>query len=163
MRRHESGLRSPATAIPKLLLTDTTRWSTGTRLAIALSKVGCQVSALCPEDHHPFSHTRVIRRMFPYSAIRPLESLESAIEKSKPDMVIPCDERGVRHLHELFSRTRHQNEARSGIAALIQRSLGSPDSYPIVSSRYGLLKVAAEERIALPDTRQIKGFADLRS
>jgi carbamoylphosphate synthase large subunit len=104
-----------------------------------------------------------MRRIFPYSAVRPLESLESAIAKSKPDMIVPCDERGVRHLHELFSRTRGETEPRSGIAALIERSLGSPDSYPIVSSRYDLLKIAAEEGICVPDTRRVNGIADLRS
>jgi glutathione synthase/RimK-type ligase-like ATP-grasp enzyme len=104
-----------------------------------------------------------MRRIFPYSAVRPLESLESAIEKSKPDMIIPCDERGVRHLHELFSRTKGESEPRGRIAALIERSLGSPDSYPIVSSRYDLLKLAAEEGIRVPDTRQVNGVADLRS
>lgn len=163
MRRHESGIRNHVTAGPKLLLTDTTRWSTGTRLAIALYKAGCQVSAVCPADHHPFRHARVVRRIFPYSAVRPLESLESAIEESKPDMIIPCDERGVRHLHELFSRMRGEDESRRGIAGLIERSLGPPASYPIVSSRYNLLKIAAEEGIRVPDTRQVNGFVDLRS
>src|SRR5260370_1058540 len=163
MRRHESGIRNHVTVGPKLLLTDTTRWSTGTRLAIAVSKAGCQVSAVCPAHHHPFWHASVMRRIFPYSAVRPLESLESAIEKSKPDMIIPCDERGVRHLHELFSRTKGESEPRGRIAALIERSLGSPDSYPIVSSRYDLLKLAAEEGIRVPDTRQVNGVADLRS
>jgi len=163
MTRHESGIRDHVTVGPKILFTDTTRWSVGTRLAIALSKAGCDVSAVCPADHHPFRHARVMRRIFPYSAVRPLESLESAIEKSEPDMIVPCDERGVRHLHELFSRTRGASEPRARIAALIERSLGSPDSYPIVSSRFDLLKIAAEEKIRVPHTQRVNGVADLRS
>jgi len=147
----------------RILLTDTTRWSTGAHLAIALSKAGCQVSAICPRYRHPLQYTSVVRQIFPYSGIRPLESLEAAIEENQPQAIVPCDERGVRHLHELFLRTRREGGSRGSIATLIERSLGSPESYAIVSSRYDLLSVAREEGIRVPDTQPINEVADLKS
>ena len=147
----------------KILITDTTRWSIGARLAIALSKAGCQVSAVCQTYRHPLQYARAVRQFFRYSSIRPLESLETAIKESGPDAVVPCDERGVRHLHELFLRTHCTNGLPISVAAIIERSLGSPQSYDIVSSRYDLLKVAREEGIRVPDTQSIKEIADLKA
>jgi len=49
------------------------------------------------------------------------------------------------------------------MAALIERSLGSPDSHPIVSSRYDLLRIAREERVRVPDTKLINTLDDLKS
>ena len=147
----------------KILITDTTRWSIGARLAIALSKAGCQVSAVCQTYRHPLRYARVVRQFFPYSSIRPLESLETAIKENQPDAIVPCDERGVRHLHELFLRTHCTNGLATSVAAIIERSLGSPQSYDSVSSRYDLLKIAREEGIRVPNTQSIKEIADLKA
>ena len=130
---------------PKILLTDTHRWPSSARLAIGLTKAGCHVSAVCPTRGHALLYTRVVQQTFPYSSLRPLESLLVAIEATDPEIIIPCDDRGVQHLHELFARTHSEVTAGSKVAALIERSLGSPESYPIVSSRYDLLKIAREE------------------
>jgi hypothetical protein len=46
---------------------------------------------------------------------------------------------------------------------LIKRSLGAPESYPIVSSRYDLLKLAREEGIRVPDTKLIRTLDDLKT
>jgi hypothetical protein len=78
-------------------------------------------------------------------------------------MVIPCDDRGVGHLHELYVRACSLGASGSALAALIERSLGSPESYAVVSSRYDLLKVAREEGIRVPDTKVIEGVDDLKS
>src|SRR5712664_3859510 len=117
-------------AAPKVLLTDTNRWPSPARLAIGLSKVGCRVSAICPTRGHPLLYTRVVQQTFPYSSLRPLESLVAAIEATAPQIIIPCDDRGVQHLHELFRCARSRGTSGSNMAALIERSLGSPESYP---------------------------------
>jgi hypothetical protein len=75
---------------------------------------------------------------------------------TKPDMVIPCDDRGVRHLHELHARAHLQGSDGRWIAALIERSLGSPESYPVVSARYDLLRLAAEEGLRVPHTKLVQ-------
>src|SRR5271165_4817789 len=87
---------------PNVLLADTTRWLSPARLAIGLTKAGCHVSAVCPTVGHPLRKTTAIRRIFSYSGFHPIDSLTSAIEAAQPQIVIPCDDRAVQHLHELF-------------------------------------------------------------
>ena len=145
-----------------VLLTDTSRWSVSARLAIALSKAGCNVFAICA-SHHPLLQVRQVQRSFRYGSVKPLESLRAAIGTSQPDLIVPCDERGVRHLHELFEQARAEGERGYAMARLIEHSLGSAQSYAIVTSRRHLLKVASEEKILIPDTEAIGSFADLWS
>jgi ATP-grasp domain-containing protein len=150
------------TAAPKVLLTDTNRWPSSARLAIGLTKAGCRVSGVCPTRGHPLQYTRVIQRVFPYSGLRPLESLAAAIEATEPQIIIPCDDRGVQHLHELHARARLATSG-SALADLIERSLGAPESYPIASARCDLLRVACEEGVRVPDTVLLKTVDDLNS
>jgi ATP-grasp domain len=149
------------TTTPKVLLTDTSRWSVGARLGIAFSKAGCRVSALCPGGHHPLKYARALKQIFPYNSLRPLESLRSAIEATAADFIVPCDERGVRHLHELHSRASAAGPSQRHIVALIERSLGPSASFSIVSSRNDLLAIAREEGIRTPDFAAIKNLDDL--
>jgi hypothetical protein len=48
------------------------------------------------------------------------------------------------------------------LAALIERSLGLPRSFPIVSARYDLLSLARELGLLIPDTRPINNLEDLK-
>jgi hypothetical protein len=127
-------------------------------MAMVLGKLGCNVSAVCPTTGHPLLKTTAVRRILPYSAMRPVSSLISAIEAVDPDIIIPCDDRAVEHLHELYA-----SGAGSKIASLIERSLGPPASYSIVSARYNLMKVAGEERIRIAATRLVRTAEDLRA
>jgi len=146
---------------PTVLLSNTSWWPCAARLAMALEKLGCSVAAVCPTTGHPLLKTKAVRRIFPYRAIHPVRSLMSAIEAADPDLIIPCDDRAVEHLHELHGRC--QEGPAGHICSLIERSLGPPATYPIVSSRYSLMKVAEEERIRVAPTRRVHGFEDLKS
>ncbi len=152
-----------ATTVPEILITDTNRTPFAARLAIGLSNAGSNVSAVCPIRRHFLLKTRAVRRTFPYSGIHPLESLTAAIESTKPSIVVPCDDRGVEHLHELYARARSRGAADNYMVALLERSLGSPDSYPIVSSRFDLLSIAREEGLRVPETKLLTGKIDLKS
>jgi carbamoylphosphate synthase large subunit len=147
---------------PKVLLTNTDRWPIAARLAIGLSNAGCQVFAVCPKPGHPLLKTRGIDKVFQYSGLHPLETLLAAIEQSDPDIVIPCDDRGVQHLHELHAQAIKQGERGAKILRLITRSLGDPESYPIVSGRDELLRVAHEEGIRIPATQVIHSLEDVK-
>ncbi len=122
---------------------------------MALSEAGCDVSAICSTYGHPLLKARAVRRTFPYSAYHPLESLTRAIDATEPDIIVPCDDRGVRHLHELYARPTQNGSSGNKLTALIERSLGSPSSYPVVSARYDLLKVAQEEGLRVPRTQLV--------
>jgi len=101
--------------------------------------------------------------MFPYGGFRPLDSLVAAINATEPRIIIPCDERAVQHLHELHAQARGCQKSCNKLTALIERSIGAPESYPIVSTRYHLLKVAREEGLRVADTELIKTVDDLKS
>lgn len=149
--------------MPRVLLTDTSRFSCGARVAISLAKCGCQVSAVCPTRGHPLLKTNVVRQTFPYSGLRPQDSLIAAIEASKPQFLIPCDDRATQHLHELHGHARDLGTSGKNLAALIERSLGWSESYPIVTNRYSFLRIAREVGILVPDTSVIHSVDDLKS
>src|SRR5664279_4705921 len=119
----------------KILLTTTTKWPNAPRLMIELLRAGHAVSILCPDDHSSMKVQRA-HDTFLYARFAPLESLTKAIEAAKPDIVIPCDDLAVRNLHELYSSKRARSASEVDIQALIARSLGHPESYSIVGSRY---------------------------
>lgn len=112
---------------------------------------------------HPLLKTRAVRQTFRYSGRRPLQSLRTAIEATDPQIVVPCDDRGVRHLHELHAQAPSLGKFGSKLAALIERSLGPPESYPIVSKRYDLLKLANEEGLRVPHTQLVNTLDDLNA
>lgn len=143
-----------------ILLTDTTRWPSSARLAVALADAGCTVYCVCP-THHPVLKVRALRQAFSYSAVRPLESLAVAMKSALPVMVIPCDDRAVGHLHELHAKACRQGPSGRHMADVIETSLGPPKSYPIVSGRYELLNVASEEGIRVAATNRIRTIDDL--
>src|ERR1700683_3449421 len=98
--------RTTEAAAAKVLLTDTNRWALSARLAIGLSQAGCEVSAICPAPGHALSKTRAVQRIFRYKGPCPLGSLAAAIEAVDPDIIVPCCDRSVEHLHELYAEAR---------------------------------------------------------
>jgi len=163
MERSDVNSKERTGAPTRVLLTGTNRWPAPARLAIGFAKAGCEVSAVCPSPGHPLLKTRAVQRAFPYSALRPLDSLTAAIEATDPRIIIPCDDLGVQHLHDLYVRTRSQGGSGDWIATLIERSLGSPESYPIVPNRYRLLQIAREEGLLVPHTNPIDTTGDFGS
>jgi hypothetical protein len=146
---------------PRVLLADTSRWALPTRLAIAFARAGVDVSAIFPLHQHPLLKTSAVRQAFSYSGFRPLESLAAAIKTAKPQVIIPCDDWAVQHLHELYARERALGTSGSETADLIERSLGRPESHAVTSARYGLLEMAHDEGIRVPDMTVLRTMEDL--
>jgi hypothetical protein len=146
---------------PKVLLVDTNRWDHGARLAIGLAGLGCTVSAVCPSRGHALLVTHAVKRSFPYKASNPLEALRSAIEEVDPDIVIPSCDRSVEHLHQLYGHALRWGAAGQPIVRLIERSLGDPSGYRVVTSRYDLLTLADQEGVRVPETTRVSSSADL--
>lgn len=151
------------TTTPAVLLTTTTRWPVAARMASRLAQAGCDVSVLCPGPGHPALKVRGVRRTLPYSGYRPLRSLAAAIDAAKPDIIVPCDDPGVQHLHALHAHASNQGTDGRHLTALIEHSLGPPRSHRIVSARYDLLKVAEKEGLRVPPTSLVNTLEDLRS
>lgn len=144
-----------------VLLADTTRSPGAARLAVGLARAGLVVSVVCPPRGHPVFMIRTSDRIFPYSGLRPLASLVAAIKGSQPQVIIPCDDRAVQHLHELYVRTQGAGKTEVDIAALIERSLGLPENYPLVLSRHAFLEIARDQGLRVPETRLVGTAGDL--
>ena len=138
---------------PSVLIVAAKWWPSSARMAIALLRHGCRVSALCPAGH-PLLHVSDIDLLRRYSSISPLASLRRSIKAIHPDVIIPCDDGVVAQLHELYRRE-------STMRPLIEASLGSPDSYSIVGSRYRLLGTSVQLGIPVPKTVRITTADDL--
>jgi hypothetical protein len=145
----------------RVLLADTNWWANSARLAMGLAETGCEVFAICPKPNHALTKTHAVQKTFRYRALHPIDSLISTIEAVNPDIIVPACDRSVRHLHELHAQLKVEGNGGSRTIALIERSLGTPSSHPVVASRYDLLMLAREEGVQTPDTTRINSQGDL--
>jgi len=122
---------------------------------MAFLRHGCDVSAICPAGH-PLVLVPGIATLYTYRGVRSLRSLHRAILAAKPDLIVPCDDGIVFQLHALHAQ-------QPSLRALIERSLGVPESFPVVESRERLLSLAAEFGIRTPGTRPIGSESDVSS
>lgn len=134
------------------LIIATTPWPLSARLAVRLIRHGCAVDALCPRGHalRKVSDMGVIHS---YSGPDPMAALERVVAVSRPDVLVPCDDRTVRQLHVLHER-------RPDLRHLIERSIGSPLSFPVLRSRGGLMQWAAQVGIRVPRTQSLDSRED---
>jgi aspartokinase/homoserine dehydrogenase 1 len=146
---------------PTVLVATTDRWYPTVRLAMALANAGCKVEAVCP-SRHPVAKTRAVPRPYLYRGLAPLKSFTEAIAATKPDFILPGDDLATRHLHELHHRERQKGKAGAALCELIERSLGAPESFPIVYARTSFMEVARREGIRVPETQIIATISDLR-
>jgi len=121
---------------------------------MALSNAGFAVEAVCPPGH-PISKTGASRRTHTYHGLAPLGSFKDAIVASRPDLIVSGDDLATWHLHSLYQRERNQGKAGASICALIERSLGAAESFPIVYSRTAFMELAQEEDIRVPRSQAI--------
>jgi ATP-grasp domain len=140
---------------PSVLIAAAKWWPLSARLASAFARHGCRVNALCPSGH-PLSQVEEIGRVAPYVGVRSLSCLARALETMRPDVIVPCDDGVVAQLHAL-----HAEEP--SLRDLIERSLGDPQSFSIVESRFELLATAQALGIPVPETRRVLGAPDLAS
>jgi hypothetical protein len=140
---------------PKVLLVATLWWPLSARLAARFLRYGCDVSAICSPGHL-LHHLTGIRSVHHFSALDPGASLAEAIAATKPDIIIPCDDRAVWQLHELHA-------SRPDLRPLIESSLGPASEFDIIATRLKLLETARALGIRVPETRPIAAESDVRA
>lgn len=147
---------------PTVLLITTTNWVPTARLAVALANAGFRVETLCP-PRHPLGKTHAASCLHPYQGLTPLRSLADVIAATKPDLVVPGDDLAARHLHELYVRRELYAGDAAVLGSLIERSLGSPEAFPIMHARAAFMELAREEGIRVPRTEIIKTVEDVEN
>ena len=147
---------------PTILLATTRRWVPTARMAMALAKTGCTVEAVCPSGH-PLAKTSAVRCTHRYDGLAPLRSFADAINRARPDLIVPGDDLATQHLHLLYQKERCYGKAGDSICKLIERSLGAAESFPVVFARTAFMQVAQEEGIRVPKTAVIGSTDDLKN
>jgi len=127
-------------------------WPSAARLAAAFVEHGCLVAAVCPPGH-PLRYVQGMRQIHTLRALASRRSLEQAMRRVQPDLIVPCDDRSVALVHELH-RLRPQ------LRSVIERSLGDPSGFGIVESRRHLLETARDLGIRIADTCGVTSAAE---
>lgn len=130
----------------KILLAASTSWPANARIAGGLKQFGCEVDILAPSEA-PVRESRYVSLRNTYRALSPLTSLRDAFSISRPDLVIPCDDRMVQHLLRL-----RELEPQASHAKVIELSLGAPDQFAKMMSRERFMAEADAAGIAVPKT-----------
>jgi predicted ATP-grasp superfamily ATP-dependent carboligase len=138
-----------------VLLAATTWWPAPARLAMVFRRLGWRVQAICPR-HHPLRYTRAVNNCRNYPFYRSVSALRDAITGIQPDLIVPCDDRTVHHLHRL-----HHQDRGGRLAGIIERSLGAGADFQLLESRSSLLSLAAAEGIRVPSSAVLTSEADL--
>ena len=146
----------------KILVATTTWWPSAARLVVAFRDHGAAVSAICPRGN-PLRVVSGVRAIHDYSAMFPLDALRRAIEAERPDIVVPTDDRAVRHLHALHASAAPDDPDGGTVRGLIERSLGAPEGFVLSGTRDHLLQAVQADGARVPPGRSIGSTDDLAS
>lgn len=97
-----------------------------------------------------------------YHPLWPGTSLRDAIGKSRPDLVVPCDDRAVLQLLALYDEIRTTRPGDDPTIRMIERSLGRPSEYPKMMSRVTFIEQARALGIRAPEIRDLLSENSLR-
>jgi carbamoylphosphate synthase large subunit len=142
---------------PTVLLVTSCRWFATARIAIAFAEAGCRVDIVCPSAH-PVTQLSVAHQVFTYRGLRPARGLSDAIERSRPSLLVPCDDRATIDLLKLGSQSSSTIVRQS-----IQHSLGAPENYPALMARSAFMRVARDAGVCVPDTSEANDISALAS
>src|SRR5271169_3948405 len=93
-------LSGNGTLMRRIMLYATLKWPSAARYAGGFAAAGCEAYALSP-DGAPVQSSRYVSGSHLYNPLTPLRSLRKAIARVAPDLIVPCDDRAVRHLLRL--------------------------------------------------------------
>lgn len=151
------GLR-PVPGFARPMILTSMRWFSVARLAHTLVQAGFEVTC-CRPVRHPLALVEGTRGQYDLSRLRPLRSLQQAIAKAAPDIILPADEYAIELLHALYERVRHDDPA---TALIVSRSLCGVELDDLKSRSKSLAEITTLG-VACPKTEQITGLQDLAS
>ena len=141
---------------PTILLTTTLHLDKTARLAMAFCR--CRLQGFRALPAGALGQEASMRLAM--SVLQCVETVAVAGEGYKstaaPDFIVPCDDRAVQHIHMLYEKT-----ADPAVRERVGRSLGSPEMFAVTEGRYGLLVLARQRGIPVPDTGVINSVSDL--
>jgi carbamoylphosphate synthase large subunit len=143
----------------KVLLVTTVSWPSAARYASGFVASGVEVDAFAPA-RSPSMVSRYPTRRFIYEPLAPIASLKRAIAASKPDLLVACDDRAVIQMLALFE-SEMSRSGETAVAALIRRSLGTPERYRSLLSRNETLRDLKSRGVRVAETLPVDRVEDL--
>ena len=145
----------------RVLYISTEMWLSTARQAMALASLGCDVLLLAPPSH-PALVTGTVSEFHRLDPIRPVRCIRQTLLQTRPDVLIPADERAVIHLQELWLQCETKQSADCKvIIELLLASVGSREAFFAARSRMHILELAQKEQIAIPQTVCVDREVDL--
>lgn len=124
-----------------VLLTTTMDWPFPAQLAGAFAGAGASVEALCPKGTM-LARSRHPVRIHPHRALAPKSSLQKAIARAKPDLIVPCDDLAA----EIVRTVRGGDDLANRHAFLLRAAgAGAPAGKTIALTRKGMVDEAVRE------------------
>lgn len=128
-------------------------WVSSARLAEALRASGLRIGAFCGA-RSPLAATRHVDQLIAIDETSLRTALEQFFIVHQPVALVPCDERAVRALHELFADNATSTELRR----TIRRSLGDPLGYAVATSKWSTYALASRLGLPVPAQRQVESI-----
>ena len=145
---------------PSALVITTLRWLSTARLGLALSEAGFVVNAVCPAGH-PLRKADFLGSAWRNSVISPLAVLRDAVVSTKPDLVVPCDDRALAQLLALHAAETGADAISIAVRAAIERSLAAPEHFAILQARRAIADLAASVGASVAETLAVEDREDL--
>jgi thioesterase domain-containing protein len=150
---------TPVDGFERPMLLATMRWFSAARLGHALGEAGFTVSACRPKGH-PLELVDALAVDSRLHRLWPLKSIERAIRRAEPDIILCDDERGLKLLRRLYQRASGTDPE---LSSLIAHSLGSVEQWPIMTSRTALAREVRAMSRPAPKTAVIDNPSALAS
>ncbi|MCE2565728.1 ATP-grasp domain-containing protein [Komagataeibacter sp. FNDCF1] len=132
-----------------VLIISSVWWSAITRAALEFLESGVTVHAICPPGHS-LRCIRAISSVRSYPCVSPLATLSDAIVQTKPDLIIPADDRVVGALHQVHAEADPATRAGRLCRDIIERSLGQPAYFAYAQTRLRLIDALRARDIPTP-------------
>jgi ATP-grasp domain len=142
--------------MPYVLVAAAILWPNAVRLCRTFREVGFEVGAIALPQH-PVHRSKAPDRTFDYRPKAALDSLRKAIAERRPDIIVPCDDRIVRHLCAL--RALGDDDT----STLIETSLGLGGASGVLAKRATLGEMSRLRNVDVPRTDSILSVSDLRT
>lgn len=148
----------PPAESPRVLIAATLRWPFAARLAMAFRDLGCTVDSWCPRGH-PLDAVSGLARRHRAARLPWARSLRAALLAQPPELVVPCDDETARVLGLIHRQCARGADA--GLRALIERSLGVPESCRRAAARGEVLALARAIGVPTPPSAAVDSLAAL--
>jgi hypothetical protein len=147
---------------PRILVLATNLLPLPGRIAMALSAVGFQVALICPAAS-PVHRIRKLGPCFVFRSWAPFLSIKKAIRAWSPTLLVCTDDIAIRALHLLHWSLTEAGGSDSGeLIELIERSIGSEQTFETMEAKSRLIPLAQSLEVACPKTIVVTNHGTLR-